>query len=101
MWTQTWTGSNKKPAEMAGFDREFWREQRRSACTEFDALHAFGFFDRFEADLLAFGQSFHSGCLDRADMDEYIAPAIVRHNESIAFGMVEPLNSAGRHVYSP
>src|SRR5207249_10458769 len=51
-----------------------------------------------ERDLLALFQGFEACALDRAVMGEQILPAVIRRDESEAFGVVEPLHGACSHV---
>src|SRR5262249_10194148 len=53
--------------------------------------------DQLELDLLAFVQRAETGALDGADMDEGVLAAVIRLNESEAFGGVEPLNGTCSH----
>src|SRR4051794_5801311 len=53
--------------------------------------------DHFIADVLPVVQPLQAGCLDRGDVHEHILPAILRHDEAIALGGVEPLYRTGRH----
>jgi ribosomal protein L11 methylase PrmA len=49
-------------------------------------------------NLRAFGQAGESGALYRADVNEHVTAAIIRLNEAVAFGRVEPFHSTGRHA---
>ena len=50
-----------------------------------------------EGDLLPFGQSMKARTLDRADVNKYVRPPIVRLNKAKAFLAVEPLHNTRRH----
>jgi hypothetical protein len=52
---------------------------------------------QFEADLLAFDEFAHARAFDSRDMDERIGAAVVRLNETEAFGGIEPFNCASGH----
>src|SRR5215212_11044100 len=56
---------------------------------------------RFERNLLAFVERAQPGALDRTDMHEHVVAAVVRLNESEAFGRVEPLDCPVCHLTSP
>src|SRR4051812_20362139 len=49
------------------------------------------------ADLLAFIQTTKTSRLYRCDVDEHVLAAVLRHNEAIAFGRVEPLDCTASH----
>src|SRR5690242_6005686 len=54
-----------------------------------------------EVDLLALAQRVHAGPLDRRDVHEHVRRAVVRPDEAVALGGVEPLHRAGRHPTLP
>jgi hypothetical protein len=61
--------------------------------------------NQIELKLLAFGQAFQTGALDRADMNEHILTAVFTLNEAEAFLRIEKLDDAfagadhlGRHT---
>src|SRR5262249_38228952 len=47
---------------------------------------------------LTFVERGQAGALDRGDMDEYVFAAVLRLNESIALGRVEPFHGASSHL---
>src|SRR5579862_8823953 len=54
-----------------------------------------------EFDLLAIIERGQARLLHRGNVYEYIPASALRLDESIAFGRIEPLHSAGRHRNSP
>src|SRR5262249_9044493 len=54
--------------------------------------------DQLVLDHLAFVERGQAGALDRGDMDEYVFAAVLRLNESIALGRIEPFHGAGSHL---
>jgi hypothetical protein len=60
-------------------------------------LRAFLALGDVELNFLAFGQSFKSRTVDRAEMDEYIG-AIFLSDETETFGFIEPLDVAGADI---
>src|SRR3954469_5969408 len=81
------------------------REALRSAGDhEVHGLRAFAFFVRFdiEVDTLTFVERCHSGALDRRDVDEHVAAAVVGLDETVAALAVEELDdSTLRHREAP
>src|ERR1700741_934217 len=57
--------------------------------------------DQLELDLLAFVQALQARALDSADMDKGVLAAVVRLDEAIAFGGVEPLHGSRSHGKLP
>src|SRR5271166_1673506 len=53
------------------------------------------------ADLLSVIQALEPSSLNGGDMDEYIFATVLRHNETISFGRVEPFNRPDGHGFSP
>jgi hypothetical protein len=53
--------------------------------------------DNFEANFLAFNQRRQASALDSRDVNEYIVCAVVRLNETIAFGGVEEFYCSSGH----
>src|SRR5215475_588541 len=54
--------------------------------------------DQLVLDHLTFVERAQAGALDRGDMDEYVFAAVLRLNESIALGRVEPFHGASSHL---
>jgi hypothetical protein len=50
-----------------------------------------------ERNLLALIEALHAGAFDRADMHEYVLPAALRLNESIALLAIEPFHCSLHH----
>jgi len=60
-------------------------------------LSALGIALFFEFDLLTLRQADQTGTLNGRDVDEDIRATVVRLDESVALGAVEPFDSADRH----
>src|SRR5215475_10280168 len=54
--------------------------------------------DQLVLDHLTFVERGQAGALDRGDMDEYVFAAVLRLNESIALGRIEPFHGASSHL---
>src|SRR5262249_48605747 len=54
--------------------------------------------DKLERDLLPLVEALHPCAFDRADVYEYILPAVVRLDESVALLAIEPLHGSLRHI---
>ena len=52
---------------------------------------------QFVGDLLVVLQTRQPGALDRRDVDEHVLAAVIRLDEAVALGGVEPFHSAGSH----
>src|SRR5690606_18102586 len=52
---------------------------------------------KLERQLLAFVQRVHAGALDGRDVHEHIVAAVIRLDEAVALGRVEPLHGSSRH----
>src|ERR1700760_304779 len=64
-------------------------------------LARFAVGDHLVRDLLALIERAHARALNRADVNEYVAPAGVRRDKSISFGRVEPLDRTHSHRRIP
>jgi hypothetical protein len=53
--------------------------------------------DDVEVQLLTFGDGRHAGALNGRDVNEYVCAAIVRLNEAVTLGGVEPFYSTSSH----
>jgi hypothetical protein len=53
--------------------------------------------DQFVGDLLTVLELAEAGALNGRDVNEYVLRTVVRLNEAVAFGCVEPLYSTGSH----
>lgn len=61
------------------------------------SLAAHAIFYQFENDLRALLQAVEAGTLNRADMYERIAAAVLQLNEAVAFSFIEPFYCAFSH----
>jgi hypothetical protein len=53
----------------------------------------------FERHFLAVDEATKAGSFHGADVDENVLRAVIRLDEAVAFGGVEPFNSSGRHFW--
>ena len=53
--------------------------------------------DDFEADALAFDQFAQIGAFNGADVNEHILAALIRLNEAVTFGSIEPFDRSDSH----
>src|SRR5690349_4089730 len=57
--------------------------------------------DDLERNLLAFRETADPGALDGGNVDEHVLRAIIRLNEAVALGAVEPFHGASGHMSLP
>jgi hypothetical protein len=62
------------------------------------SVRTFRTVNHFELHLLTFLQFPEPACLDRGKMDEDIARPVVRGDEPVTLGLVEPLHNTCRHT---
>src|SRR5947209_15030504 len=85
--------------------RRAFRCCSRAACAARDldradarGRRALGAVGHFEFDLLALLQRLEAVHLDLGMMGEEVLAAVIRGDEAVAFGVVEPLHGTGCHV---